>query len=232
MPRCHGPLQVMCTIALQGAVLGLREQLETVDLAFDAQFGTTAALLQDIVNGRQADVVLLTDEAIRQLAAHGAVISHTTVPLASSSIGFSLSPDVEQPQQVSEEDFARLLTTVPSIAFSRGGISGIHFADLLRRLGLADLVLAKAVILDTGLTGTLLLDGQVAMAVQQISELRGAGVEMITPLPSRYDKVTLFAGGAMAASASPVATGRFLHELTGRVFADLLAKAGLEPAAR
>ena len=55
---------------------------------------------------------------------------------------------------------AALLAT-RSIVYSRLGASGVYFAGLIERLGIADAVNAKATIIPSGLTGELVARGEV-----------------------------------------------------------------------
>ena len=59
-----------------------------------------------------------------------------------------------------------------SVAYSRLGASGILFAKLIERLGIASDVNAKAQIIPQGFTAEQLVTGEADLAVQQISELK------------------------------------------------------------
>ncbi len=79
-------------------------------------------------------------------------------------------------------DFVAFMKATPSIAYTVRGVSGLHMAQLIERLGLAAVVKPKATVVD-GFSGTLLREGKVAAAVQQISELKFTGATNIVPLP-------------------------------------------------
>ena len=72
---------------------------------------------------------------------------------------------------VRPEALKAALLAAKSIAYSRIGASGILFAGLIRQLGIADAVNAKATIIPGGFTGELAARGEVELAVQQVSEL-------------------------------------------------------------
>ncbi len=93
----------------------------------------------------------------------------------------------------------RTLLAVPSLCYSRAGASGIFFAGLIERLGIAAEVNAKAIVIPQGFTAEKLLTGEAAIAFQQVSELMEvAGVEIVGVLPEGAQTVAVFSGAAFA----------------------------------
>ena len=77
----------------------------------------------------------------------------------------------------------------------------MFFAELIRRLGIADEVNAKATIIPSGLTAELAARGEVELAVQQVSELMLVpGIDVVGPLPPGAESVTMFSAGVLATS--------------------------------
>ena len=86
------------------------------------------------------------------------------------------------------------------MAYSRIGASGIYFAELIERMGIAAEINAKATI-TAGFTAERLVTGEADLAVQQISELKQvAGVELVGPIPLSLQTPAVFSAGRMAAS--------------------------------
>lgn len=74
--------------------------------------------------------------------------------------------------------------------------AGCTFAQLLHRLGLAEVINARATLVDHGFTASTLLDGRADLAVQQMSELMSVpGVRIAGPLPETLQHYTVFSGG-------------------------------------
>jgi len=70
------------------------------------------------------------------------------------------------------------------VAYSRIGASGIFFAQLIERMGIASEINARARITPSGFTAERLVSGEADLAVQQISELKLVpGVEIVGPVP-------------------------------------------------
>ncbi|WP_365885057.1 substrate-binding domain-containing protein [Bradyrhizobium sp.] len=117
-----------------------------------------------------------------------------------------------------------------SIAYSRIGASGIFFAQLIERLGIASEVNARARIIPSGLTAALLVSGEADLAVQQISELKQvAGVEVVGPIPRELQTAAVFSAGRWAASLKPAQADALLRYLASPEVAPVLRESGLEP---
>jgi molybdate transport system substrate-binding protein len=116
------------------------------------------------------------------------------------------------------------------VAYSRIGASGILFASLIERMGIAAEINARAVVIPSGLTAARLVSGEADLAVQQISELKQVdGIEVIGPIPAALQTPAIFSAGLMAASSRPALAGDLLRHLASSEFADALRAAGLEP---
>ena len=175
------PVRIVATIAVEGAFAEIEPLLPTRSgVPVAVEFATTAALVERLTNGETADIAILTKEAVQQLAAKGHVRSSTDLVL--SVIGIAVADDVPLPAMKTTEDFVAFMRATPSIAYTVRGVSGLHMARLIEQLGLAAVVKPKAVVVD-GFSGTLLREGKVAAAVQQISELKFTGATNIVPLP-------------------------------------------------
>src|SRR5207245_4916009 len=97
----------------------------------------------------------------------------------------------------SAEAFRRVLLATESIVITdpmSGGISGVHFADVLERLGLTEIV-APRLKLRKGSSrhAELVAEGEADMAVQAEHEIRGVpGIEFV-PYPEEFQCVVAFA---------------------------------------
>src|SRR5205823_12608082 len=133
--------------------------LEAAAPGLRAQFHATQALLKSIAEGAAADVVILTAEGIDQLAAAGKVIPATRLDLGRSGVGMAVRKGAAKPDLRSLEALKRTLLAADSVAHSRMGASGLYFAELLERLGLAD-KLKKRIIVDRGPVAARVANGE------------------------------------------------------------------------
>lgn len=224
-------IRIMCTLGLRGLLDEITPALEGRGLYFAPSYGATNVLLPKITAGETADVAILTDAAVEGLIEHGTLAAGSRRDLARSSIGIAVRAGAPKPDIRTVESFKAALLSAKSIAFSRSGASGIHFANLIGQLGIADEVARKARIFD-GVVGLLAARGEVEIAVQQVSELKLAGgVDIVGEIPAQLQKVTVFSAGTFAASVRPAAAGLFIDALRTPEVAAIMRKQGLEPLA-
>jgi molybdate transport system substrate-binding protein len=122
------------------------------------------------------------------------------------------------------------LLAARSVAYSRLGASGILFAQLIERLGIASEINARAVIIPQGFTAERLVTGEADLAVQQISELKQVGgIEVVGPIPYELQTPAVFSAGRMAASNEAAQADRLLRYLASPEVAPVLRESGLEP---
>jgi molybdate transport system substrate-binding protein len=222
-------LRVLCTLGLRGLFDEIAPGLEARGLYFAPSYGATNVLLPKITSGENADVAILTDAVIEGLIEHGTLAAGSRRDLARSSIGIAVKAGAPKPDIQTPERFKQALIAAKSIAFSRSGASGIHFANLIGQLGIADEVARKARIFD-GVVGQLAANGEVEIAVQQVSELKlVSGIDIVGALPEPLQKVTVFSAGIFAASARPAASALLIEALRTPSVAAVMRKQGLEP---
>lgn len=222
-------IRILCTLGLRGLLDEITPALDGRGLYFAPSYGATNVLIPKIAAGESADVAILTDAGIEGLIEHGTLAAGSRRDLARSVIGIAVKAGAPKPDIGTPEAFKQTLLAARSIAFSRSGASGIHFANLISQLGIADEVARKARIFD-GVVGTLAARGEVEIAVQQVSELKlVGGIDIVGPLPESLQKVTVFSAGVFAASTRPAAAGLFIEALRAPQVAAVMRKQGLEP---
>jgi molybdate transport system substrate-binding protein len=147
--------------------------------------------------------------------------------LALSHIGMAVKAGAPRPDISTLAALQATLLAAPSIAYSGAGASGLFFAGLLERLGIAEAVNAKATIIPQGFTAALAARGEVALAIQQISELMAVeGVDILGKLPPEANTGAIFSAGLFA-GAEPAAAAA-LDWLAAAMDAPTLAAGGLE----
>src|SRR3954468_2326591 len=165
-------IRVLSTLALKGAVHSLASQYQAAGgMPIDADFAPTLALLERLRSGEAADVVILTREGLDEVAREGRVVAESCVDLARSWVGIAVKAGAPHPNISTEPALRAALLGARSVAYSRLGASGILFAKLIGRLGIASEINGRAVVIPQGFTERLVA-GEADLAVQQISELK------------------------------------------------------------
>ena len=223
-------IRLLSTLALKGAVERLAGQYQAVaGTTLDADFAPTVGLLKRLREGEVADVLILTREGLSELVAKGTVAAASQVDLARSYVGIAVKAGAPRPDISSEAALRKALLAARSVAYSRIGASGIYFAELIRRLGIAEEINAKATI-TAGFTAERLVTGEADLAVQQISELmQVAGNEVVGPIPYELQTAAVFTAGRMEASGKAVQADALLKYLASSDVALVLRDCGLDP---
>ncbi len=226
--------KVLSTLALMKAMRELSLQYERLTgTLVTADFAPTSALLNRIGSGEPADVAILTAEAIDHLIDTGMLVRGSRVDLALSSVGIAVRAGAPRPDIESIDALKSALLKAESIAYSKIGASGVFFADLIQRLGIADAVNAKARIIPSGFTAELVARGEAELAIQKVSELMVVpGVDIPARLPSEVQSSTMFSAGVLSASDQSEDATRLLEVLSSRECAPILRASGLDPVDR
>jgi molybdate transport system substrate-binding protein len=150
--------------------------------------------------------------------------------LARSGIGIAVRAGAPKPDIATADALKRALLAAKSVAYTIEGASGIYFAAVLARLGIAAEVKAKAKLLTSGATAELAARGEAELAVQQISEiLPVAGAELVGPLPPELQLQTVFAVGIGSQAKMPDAAAALARFLTSPEAVCVIRAKGLEP---
>jgi len=217
-------MRVMSTLAVAVVLRGLTPR---APVAMDVEFDPTMRLLKRIEAGERADIAILTDAGVEGLMAQGVLVPGSRRDLALSHIGMAVKAGAARPDISTLAALQATLLAASSIAYSGAGASGLFFAGLLERLGIAEAVNAKATIIPQGFTAALAARGEVALAIQQISELMAVeGVDILGKLPPEANTGAIFSAGLFAGAAPTAAAA--LDWLAAAMDAPTLAAGGLE----
>lgn len=221
------PTRILSTLAVMAL---LREWLpEAGEPRPEVVFNPTARLMQQMAEGLTGDIAILTEAGIEELTARGVLAAGTRRDLARSAIGMAVPPGAPHPDISSVAALRATLLAAPSLVYSRAGASGIFFAELIERLGIASEVNAKATIIPHGFTAEVAARGEAALAIQQVSELMAVpGVDIVGKLPEAANTYAIFSA-ARFTEARPGAQA-LLDRMAAAMTPARLAAHGLDPA--
>lgn len=199
----YADVTVLSTLALKGA-------LESAAPGLRAEFHATQALLKSIADGAVADVVILTKEGIDQLVSQGAVAPQTRLELGRSGVGLAVRKGAARPKIGTWDELRQSLLAAESVGHSKQGASGLYFAGLLEKHGLAS-KLKKRVIVEKGPVAAGIAKGEIQLGAQLLCELAPvAGIDIIGPLPKEVQTYYSFSAAVMKSSKNPKAAQAFL----------------------
>ena len=112
-----------------------------------------------------------------------------------------------------------------------GGAAGVHFAKVIERLGIVEEMKAKTKHPPAGgYTASMLVSGDVDLAVQQIPELIFvSGVELVGPLPSDLQATTVYAAGIPTSAKEPNVARALITFLRSPEAVTIIKAKGLDP---
>ena len=225
-------VRVFSTLALMWAIRGLAGRYEAdFGVKIDVEFAPTLALLKRLDGGEVADVLILTREALADLAAQRRVAPESCADLARSYVGLAVKAGAQHPDISSVAALRETLLDARCVGYSRLGASGIYFAKLIEQMEIASQINARAKIIQAGLTAELLSTEEADLAVQQISELKLVpGIEVVGPIPVELQtNPAVFSAGRAAASQKVALADGLLKFLKSPGVAPALRDSGLEP---
>jgi molybdate transport system substrate-binding protein len=233
---CAGELKVFSTIGVQGAVEQLLPQFEKASGdKVNMTWATAAMLVKRIEGGDMADMYILTRAGIGALAKEGKVAAGSETTLASSGIVVAVKAGAPRPDISTPEAFKQTLLNAKSIAYSdpaAGGASGVYFAKLLDRLGIAAQMAPKTKHPPPGgNSANLVVSGEAQLAVQQKPEIMYVrGVDVVGDLPGNLNNITVFAAGVAADSKNADAAKAFIKMLQSPDAKAVFKAKGLDPS--
>ena len=204
-------LKVFSTIAVQSALEALVPAFaKDSGCRLDIAWNTAPVLVKRLQGGDTADVLILNRAGMDTMVHDKRVRAGSEVTLASSATALAVKAGAHRPDISTPEALKQTLLSARAISYSdpaAGGASGIYFARLIERLGIANEVNAKTKYPPpAGLCGDLLASGEVDLAVQQKPELlQVADIEILGLLPGDLNMVTTFVACVEASSAEPAA---------------------------
>jgi molybdate transport system substrate-binding protein len=226
-PAAQTKVQILCTNGLKSVFAALESDLPAkAGATLVTDFGSTAKFTDRIAGGDIPDLAILSDVAIDTLIANGK-LAGKRVDVAKSYIGVAVRKGTKHPDISTPEAFIRMLRAAPSISRSKQGMSGLHLVEVFQRLGLTEELAPKIKIYD-GYAAQACADGEVEIAIQQISELMPVGLDIVGPLPGDLQKVTMFSAGLGANTKARAASEALIAYVKSQ--AGVLRANGLEPA--
>ncbi len=197
-----------------------------------AGYDPTNAIKRQIEDGAVFDVAIVTRLVLDDLTQQGIIAPDTRANIARCGLGIAVRKGAPKPDIGTTEAFARTMLAATSVVRSTEGASGIHFEQLLRRLGIADQMKDKIRLGQSGRVAELVARGEAEIAVQQISELLPvAGTDFVGPLPPDLQLFTVFAAGVNTSSTNPAAAKALIDLLIAPATAALFTAGGLKPLA-
>jgi molybdate transport system substrate-binding protein len=229
-------LTVYSTIGVRSAAEGLFQNYEkSSGVKLTITWGTAPMLVKRIESGETADVLVLSRAGIEALKQLGKVVTGSEVALASSGVAIAVKQGAPKPDISTPEALKQTLLGCKSIAYSEpsaGGASGVYFAKLIERMGIAEELKPKTKYPPPGgFCAALLMTGEAELALQQKPELLHIeGAEIVGMLPGDLNLITEFVTAIMSGSKNIEAAKALAAMLQSPDAKAVFRAKGLEPS--
>lgn len=231
--RAAEPLSVLCAGAASAVIQQFAHDFErTHGRAVVVTEGTAGQITDKLTSGQHADVVILSAPALDTLATKGGVLAGTRVDLGRTGIGVGIRAGAAVPDLSTPDALKATLLAAPSIASTdpaAGASSGIYFAGVLQKMGIADAVRPKETLVPGGFSCDLVAAGKAALCVQNISEIVPVkGVVVAGPFPAALQNYITYSTAVAKGSTSPDDARAFIADATSPAHASIWKNAGFE----
>ncbi len=205
------------------------------------EYGPAGAIAERIQKGEAADVAIATRSQLESLESQGMIVKGSLVNIAGIAIGVAVRKGAPKPDISTVEAFKLALLSARSIGYrdpATGSTSGIYTAHMLERLGIAK-DLEPKIKLDRSKGDhpedvfQAVARGEIEMQIGQITEIVIApDVELVGPLPSAIQNITLLAAGIVTSSKAPEAARELISFISSPSAAAILKANGFQPGSK
>lgn len=215
-------LHILSAGAAKGLVLAMQEQFSAArGVTFDSTFGAVGAIKEKLLAGEPCDLIILTAAIIDALSAEGRVSAGSRATLGRVYTGIAVPATHPMPDI---GDAARLRSALLDargiyLPDPESATAGIHFADVLRALGIYDSVrirlrpfpngaIAMRAMADAGEPDLI--------GCTQVTEINYTdGVSLVGVLPREFELATTYSLAVCSNAAELALAQEFAVLLTG-----------------
>lgn len=216
---CAAELSILAAGATRPALSEIVESYQRVSgNKLNVEYGPVGVLMQRLAKGATPDIVFVTADVIGEVERKGWTVPGTAAPVGSVGVGVAVQEHATSPDISTPEAFRQTLLNAKSITYMNPekATSGKHFAEVLKRLGIADQMKAKTKLGESGFVVESVARGESEIGIQQITEILPVrGVKLVGPLPASLQKTTIYTVALGAHSRDAAAARNFISYLNG-----------------
>ena len=224
------------------STIGVKSALEDLVPKFEKATGNKVVVTWGLISsftkkaqeGDVPDVLVVSRASIDGLTKDGR-IAPGGVSLGNSIFAFGVKHGAPKPDISTVDAMKKALLSARAVGYTdpaAGGESGVYFAKMIDKLGVASEIKAKSKFPPpAGFVGTLLVSGDVDLAFQSKPELATTeGVDVVGPPPGDLGQTNVFAAGVGASSKNSEAGKALLKFLTSPDAQAAFKAKGFDPA--
>jgi molybdate transport system substrate-binding protein len=210
-------LRILSGGAAHGLVEKLRPAFEAeTGCSIDGTFSAVGAMRDRLLAGDPADVMILSRALIDELAKSGHVVQSSVTDVAEIATAVAVRAGDPRPDVTTAAALRSVLAAADEIHFPdpAQATAGIHFAAVIKKLGLAEQVARRVKLGPNGATAMAALAASTArrpIGCTQETEIRATpDVTLAGPLPPGCDLVTTYTAAVTTTSRVPAEAAAFV----------------------
>lgn len=197
-------------------------------------YDTAGALTQRILKGEAADVTIVSDIQNEELQKNNKIIVGSKVDLARVGVGAFVRSGATKPDISTADSLKRTLLAAKSISYgdpASRGVSGLHMAALVDRLGISGDLKAKTKLYpNSQLALEALAKGEADLVFGLTSDASvQSGVDPVGALPKELQNFTLFSAGVIVGTQQADAARAMISFLSTAGSKAIMKAKGFEP---
>lgn len=236
MPRYAdaAEVKVLTSVALTSALNDLAPKYEqATGNKLDIGYSLIADIRKRMLDGETADVIILSRPVMDELGKLDKFAAGSITNVAGTPVALAIRAGAPKPDISTVDALKQTLLAAKSIVYSdpaKGGASGVYFARVVDKLGIAEQLEPKTILVPGAQAAEVVAKGEAEIGVGQASEIVPvAGAEVLGPLPGELNSVTLFTAAIGAGTKVPDAAKALIAFLTGPVAKPVFAAKGFQP---
>ena len=192
---------------------------------------TAGGLAKRVGAGEYFDIVIMPPAGMAPFLG-SRLVESSAKALARVGIGVAVKEGAPTPDISSVDAWKKSLLAARSVGYidpASGGSSGIYLAKLFEKLGIADQLKDKSVLVKGGLVAEKVASGEAEIGMQQMSELVVVpGVTVVGPIPMDVQNYTIYSGAISSATQNRAAADQLMLALADPNNGPILKKRGLQ----
>jgi molybdate transport system substrate-binding protein len=227
-------IKVLTSVALTSALNELAPKYEQASgIKLNIGYSLIADIRKRMLDGETADVVILSRPVMDELDKQEKFATGSITNVAGTPVALAIRAGAPKPDISTADALKQTLLAAKSIVYAdpaKGGASGVYFAKVIDKLGIAEQLKAKTILVPGAQAADMVAKGEAEIGVGQTSEIVPvAGAEVLGPLPRDLNSVTRFTAGIGADTKVPDAAKSLVAFLTGPVAKPVFSAKGFQP---
>jgi molybdate transport system substrate-binding protein len=224
---------VLTSVALTSAMDELAPQYERASgNKLKIGYSLIADIKKRVMAGESADVIMLSRPAMDDLQKQDKFVAGSVIDVAGTPVAIAAKAGAPKPDISSPDALKASLLAAKSIVYAdpaKGGASGVYFATVIDKLGIAEQLKAKTVLVPGPQAADVVAKGEAELGVAQASEIVPvSGAQLVGPLPGELASLTQFTAAIGAGSKQAEAAKSLIQFLTGPSAAALFKAKGFQ----